>query len=106
MGKSSKVVDDYQNVLIAPFAFVQMDKVNGHQFKWVGCFDIFKGHSGLTTGCFLFDTAAGSQDIIFNVFLHVRPEKTIPNEACGAIESLITHLIMHLFQNSYFKLRW
>ncbi len=73
------MVDDYQNVLIAPFAFVQMEKVNGHQFKWVGRFYIFKGRSCLTTGFFLFDTAAGSQDIIFNVFLHVRPEKPIPN---------------------------
>ncbi len=85
---------------------MEMDKVNGHQFKWVGRFDIFKGRSCLTTGFFLFDTAAGSQDIIYNVFQHVRPEKPIPNEACGAIESLMTHLIMHLSQNSSFELRW
>jgi len=38
----------------------------------------------------LFDAGASSQDIVLNVFLHVRPEEPIPNKACGVVKTLIT----------------
>lgn len=39
LSKAGKVINHHKDILIASFATLQVDKVYGNQFKWLGGFD-------------------------------------------------------------------